>query len=113
LGNASIGECEDKQFFIIPQHNAIIRIDTKCWRYNFSSKGIITESENIFCYLCCKSIVDHTALDDDEFTFYLSQAAGDDPDKVIAYTNKLKEIWKNLKSEPPKRVFARVAPTLE
>jgi hypothetical protein len=108
LGNTSIGECEDKQFFIIPQHNAIIRIDTKCWRYNFSSAGIITDSENIFCYVCCKSVVDHTKLSDDEFTYLLSEYVGDDPDKVKAYAQKLQDIWNTLKPKVPDNVFADV-----
>jgi hypothetical protein len=108
LGNVSIGECEDKQFFVIPQHNAIIRIDTKCWRYNFSSQGIITDSENIFCYVCCKSVVDHTKLTDDEFTYLLSEYVGDDPDKVKAYAQKLREIWNALKDKKPDDVLNRV-----
>lgn len=108
LGNVSIGECEDKQFFIIPQHNAIIRIDTKCWRYNFSSKGILTDSENIFCYICCKSVVDHTSLTDDEFTYLISEYVGDDPDKVKAYAQKLQEIWKSLKGTDPQKVMSRL-----
>ncbi len=109
LGNVSIGEVEDKQFFVIPQHNAIIRIDTKCWRYNFSSTGVITDSENIFCYVCCKSVVDHTALTDDEFTYMISESVGDDPAKVVAYVKQLQEIWKALKGQNPERVMARVA----
>jgi hypothetical protein len=111
LGNVSIGECEDKQFFVIPQHNAIIRIDTKCWRYNFSSAGIITDSENIFCYVCCKSVVDHTTLTDDEFTYLISEYVGDDPEKVEAYAQKLRDIWKALKGEDPKNVLDRVKST--
>jgi hypothetical protein len=108
LGNVSIGECEDKQFFIIPQHNAIIRVDVKVWRYNFSSKGIISDLENIFCYVCCKSVVDHTALTDDEFTYMISEYVGDDPDIVIAYAQKLREIWNALKGEDPKKVLNRI-----
>ncbi|AKB60489.1 hypothetical protein [Methanosarcina mazei] len=111
LGNVSLGEQEFQTFFVMPQHNAIIRTDIKCWRYNFSSTGIITNSENIFCYVCCKSVVDHTTLTDDEFTFMISEYVGDDPDKVKAYAEKLRDIWKALKGEDPKNVLTRVEST--
>jgi len=112
LGNTSIGECEDKKFFVIPQHNAIIRIDVKFWRYNFSSKGIITDSENILCYVCCKSIVDHKKLTDDEFTYMISEYIGDNPEEVLGYMAKLRDIWNSMKDEKPQRVMARVENSL-
>jgi hypothetical protein len=107
LGDVSLGEIEQQEFFVIPQHNAIIRIDVKCWRYNFSSVGVITDSQNIFCYVCCKSVVDHKSLTDDEFTYLISEYVGDDPDKVKAYAQKLQDTWNALKGEDPKHVLER------
>lgn len=108
LGDTSIGEVEDKTWFVIPQHNAVIRIDAKFWRYNFSAKGIITDTENVFCYVCAKSVVDYKALSDAEFIYLISENIGDEPEKVKSYLKELKEIWDSLKSEEPKRLMERL-----
>jgi hypothetical protein len=49
LGNANAGEQEEQKFFVFVHHNAIIRIDAKIWRYNFEGKGVMAQSENVFC----------------------------------------------------------------
>ncbi|KAG8775469.1 hypothetical protein FRC12_001474 [Ceratobasidium sp. 428] len=95
LGNDHAGEHEEKKFFVFVQHNAIIRIDIKLWRYNFSGTGVMAESENVLCYIFCTSVVDRAALTLDELTFLLSEHAGDD--KVEVYVDKLVSVWNKMK----------------
>ncbi|KIJ30867.1 hypothetical protein M422DRAFT_176891 [Sphaerobolus stellatus SS14] len=96
LGNANAGEQEEEKFFVFVHHNAIIRIDTKIWRYNFNGKGVMAESENVFCYIFCTSVVDHNALQIDELTYLLSEHAGDE--EVEAYVDKLISVWTKIRS---------------
>ncbi|KZW04471.1 hypothetical protein EXIGLDRAFT_599779 [Exidia glandulosa HHB12029] len=96
LGNANAGEQEEKKFFVFVQHNAIIRIDIKIWKYNFESKGVMANSENVFCYVFCTSVVDHDKLTVDEMTFLLSEHHGDSD--VIDYVDELIEVWVKMKS---------------
>jgi len=96
LGNANAGEQEEQKFFIFVHHNAIIRIDTKIWRYNFNGKGVMAESENVFCYVFCTSVVDHNVLQIDELTYLLSEHAGDD--QVEAYVDKLVSVWNKVRA---------------
>ncbi|KIJ45365.1 hypothetical protein M422DRAFT_46819 [Sphaerobolus stellatus SS14] len=96
LGNANAGEQEEQKFFVFVHHNAIIRIDTKIWRYNFNGKGVMAESENVFCYIFCTSVVDHSALQIDELTYLLSEHAGDEA--VEAYVDKLILVWTKIRS---------------
>lgn len=68
LGNCNAGEQEEQKFFIFMEHNAVIRIDVKVcspsmtltflmayqtlqkiWRYNFNNRGIMANTENVFC----------------------------------------------------------------
>jgi hypothetical protein len=58
------------------------------------------------CYVFCKGVVDHTKLTEDEFTYLLSEHAGDVAKDVIAYINELKSIWSALKSKPVNEVVA-------
>ncbi|KIJ47574.1 hypothetical protein M422DRAFT_163688 [Sphaerobolus stellatus SS14] len=93
---ANAGEQEEQKFFVFDHHNAIIRIDTKIWRYNFNGKGVMADSENVFCYIFCTSVVDHNALQIDELTYLLSEHAGDE--KVEAYVDKLISVWTKIRS---------------
>ncbi|KAG8886544.1 hypothetical protein FRB98_001236 [Tulasnella sp. 332] len=94
LGNVQAGEQQEEKFFVFMQHNAIIRIDVKIWKYNFSGKGVMAESENVFAYVFCLSVVDHKILTKDELLYLLSEYAGDD--KVMAYIEALVGLWVKL-----------------
>ncbi|KAG9123997.1 hypothetical protein FRC07_013253 [Ceratobasidium sp. 392] len=94
LGNSQAGEHEEQKFFVFVQHNAIIRIDVKLWRYNFTSKGVMAEENDVLCYIICSSVVDRTALTHDEMIYLLSEHAGDD--NVEAYVDDLAKIWKKM-----------------
>jgi hypothetical protein len=107
LGDTSMGESEQVQTIITMEHNAIIRIDTKVWRYNFSDQGIIGTLQNALCYVFCKSVVDHTKISLDTLTYLISQQAGDNQDSVKAYIKALREIWAALENNDPQDVRAK------
>lgn len=96
LGDTSMGQNEQIQTFVTMEHNAIIRVDTKVWRYNFSDHSIIGTIQNALCYVFCKSVVDHTKVSLDVLTYLISQQAGDNQQAVQAYIKELKEIWGTL-----------------
>ncbi|KAG9094450.1 hypothetical protein FS749_012455 [Ceratobasidium sp. UAMH 11750] len=107
LGNNQAGEHEEQKFFVFVQHNAIIRIDVKLWRYNFTGTGVMADSENVLCYIFCTSVVDRSALTLDELTFLLSEHAGDD--KVEAYVDKLISVWNKMRLVPGEKETPRLA----
>lgn len=106
IGNTSMGEHEEKMFFVFPENFAIIRVDVKCYKYCFSSNGVIANSENIFCYTMSKSIVDHTKITIDELLYMVTQMIGTDKlDEVEAFVEKLKKIWNLLENKEPNQVL--------
>ncbi|KAJ7015895.1 hypothetical protein C8F04DRAFT_1170693 [Mycena alexandri] len=117
LGNGEAGEQEDQKFFVFMQHNALVRIDIKMWRYNFSGKGVMSEHENVFGSVMCLSVVDHMALKLDEMVFLLSEYAGDDTTAVELYVDKLVSLWRKVmyiptnedRNREPPRVFGGMA----
>ncbi|HEX8529527.1 MAG TPA: hypothetical protein VF646_05870, partial [Cytophagales bacterium] len=104
LGDTSMGESEQVQTFITMEHNAIVRIDTKVWRYNFSDQSIIGTIENALCFVFCRSIVDHTKVSLDVLTYLVSQQAGDDPTAISAYIDNLRKVWNNLQGNSPANI---------
>lgn len=106
IGDNTIGEHKFKTFFVYPENLAIVRVDFKCYKYCFSSNGIIANSENIFCYTMSKSIVDHKKMTIDELTYMIAEMIGSDKiDEVDAFINKLKEIWEKLEDKTPQYVM--------
>ncbi|KAG8739113.1 hypothetical protein FRC10_006132, partial [Ceratobasidium sp. 414] len=106
MGNAQAGEHEEEKFFIFVQHNAIIRIDVRLWRYNFSSKSVMAEESNVLCYIICSSVVDRSVLTFDEMIYLLSEHAGDE--NVEAYIDTLARVWKKMEVLPRKNEPTRL-----
>ncbi len=106
IGNTAMGEHEEKMFFVYPENFAIVRVDVKCYKYCFSSSGIIANTENIFCYTMAKSIVDHTKITIDELLYMVAQMIGADKlDEVEAFVTKLKKVWTLLEDKTPNDVL--------
>lgn len=106
IGNTAIGEHEEQMFFVYPENFAIVRVDFKCYKYCFSSKGIIADSENIFCYTMSKSIVDHKKMTIDELVYMITEMIGTDKIKEVnAFIDELKDVWKKLDEKTPKQVM--------
>ncbi|KZT60137.1 hypothetical protein CALCODRAFT_150977 [Calocera cornea HHB12733] len=108
LGNGRAGEHEEQKYFIFMQHNAIIRIDVKLWRYNFVTQKVMGEQENVVAYIFCTSVVDHNNLQDDELLFLLSEYAGDH--KMSDYLGKLVGMWTLIKSVTDEAKDPKTAP---
>ncbi|GEM_PF-1051869 len=106
IGNSSMGEYEEKMFFVYPENFAIVRVDVKFYKYTFSSKGIIAETENIFCYTMAKSIVDHKKLSVDELLYLVTEMIGADKiSEVKAFIKELRDIWKMLETEDTESIL--------
>ncbi|MCM1271478.1 MAG: hypothetical protein NC247_12805 [Ruminococcus flavefaciens] len=106
IGNTAMGEHEEKMFFVYPENFAIVRVDVKCYKYCFSSSGIIANTENVFCYTMAKSIVDHTKITIDELLYMVTQMIGADQlEKVEAFVSKLKNVWNLLETKAPNEVL--------
>jgi hypothetical protein len=101
LGNAEAGQWEQHQYFIFPEHNSLVRVEVKCWRYNFTSKGIIGNVQNAFCFTVAKSVVDHTKVTVDEMVRFLSEMVGDDLTSVSDLLDKLIQVWKKIQGLNP------------
>lgn len=107
IGNSSLGESKEDLFFIYPENFAVVRVDVKCYKYNFSSKDIFANNvQNVFCYTMAKSIVDHTKLTIDELLYMVTDMVGSDDIKVISeFINTLKEVWRALERKEPNAVL--------
>lgn len=106
IGNTAMGEHEEKMFFVYPENFAIVRVDVKCYKYCFSSSGIIANSENVFCYTMAKSIVDHTKITIDELLYMVTQMIGADKlDEVEKFVAQLKKVWQLLEDKDPNDVM--------
>ncbi len=111
IGDTTIGETEDKMFFVFPENYSIVRVDVKAYKYTFSSKNIFAkEVDNVFVYSMSKSIVDHTKVGVD----YLMHAVVDmmrteedkDPDltEVMDFIKELITCWNLLDSVQANRL---------
>lgn len=106
IGNTAMGEHEEKMFFVYPENFAIVRVDVKCYKYCFSSSGIIANTENIFCYTMAKSIVDHKKITIDELLYMVTQMIGAEKlDEVEAFVTHLKKVWALLEDKDPNEVL--------
>lgn len=114
MGNTTIGEHQENMFFIYPEHNAIIRMDVKTYKYSFSKSGIIANCENIFCYTMAKSIVDHTKMSKDEIVYFVTKMCKQGKEKVDKETiqeflSELVDIWNLLEGEAKPAFQCRLA----
>ncbi|QOS67053.1 hypothetical protein GS424_010905 [Eggerthella guodeyinii] len=103
IGNTSIGETEEKMFFVFPENYSIVRVDVMAYKYTFSSKGVLANNvENVFVYTMAKSIVDHKKVGVD----FLMHAVvdmlwgdsdeGPSLDQVMPFIQNLQMCWKLL-----------------
>lgn len=97
-------ECQN--FYIVPENNAIVRVDLLCWRYNVKVTGLIGDVENAFCFLVCKSVVDHKNLTGDELIYFVTQALNGAGIKEVAeYIRELKKIWAEVENKSPELIL--------
>ena len=75
LQNASIGEYETTDMFIVWSHNALLRCDAYYYRWNFSTKGIIQDVGGAVGVYLVKRVIDLTKTDPQVLTYAISQMA--------------------------------------
>ena len=103
IGNTSIGETEEKMFFVFPENYSIVRVDVMAYKYTFSSKGVLANNvENVFVYTMAKSIVDHKKVGID-FLMHavvdmLRGDSDEDPslEQMMPFIQNLQMCWKLL-----------------
>lgn len=104
-------------FFIYPENNAIVRVDVKAYKYKFSSKGIIAECENVFCYTMSKSIVDHKKLKKDEIVYFITKMCKKENSEVkledvMSFMRELVNVWNILDGESNEEPILKSGRTL-
>ena len=77
LGNASAGETERVDFHIVFANNSLLRIDYMMYKYNFSSRGIIDEVQNVFCYYLQVGVLDLEKVNPQILLYELTRAIGE------------------------------------
>ena len=103
IGNTSIGETEEKMFFVFPENYSIVRVDVMAYKYTFSSKGVLANNvENVFVSTMAKSIVDHKKVGID-FLMHavvdmLRGDSDEDPslEQMMPFIQNLQMCWKLL-----------------
>ena len=97
LGDESAGEREQSFFTIMPIGISLVRVDVKCWRYNFRSAGVISTVKNAFCYLLSKSIVDWKKLTESELMYFVTHLANAaDLEQMKEYITSVREVYELL-----------------
>lgn len=92
IGERIAGEQYKKYYFITMEHNTLIRVDVACWKYQFSSKSVIANVENAFCYSFCKSVVDYDTVSMSVLINQVSKLVNDDLDKVKDYLKQIQDV---------------------
>lgn len=105
IGERSAGEQYKKYYFITMEHNTLIRVDVACWKYQFSSKNVIANVENAFCYSFCKSVVDYDTVSMSVLINQVSKLVNDDLDQVKEYLAQIKEVFGFIEDISGKRVL--------
>ncbi|XP_019850877.1 PREDICTED: uncharacterized protein LOC109581305 [Amphimedon queenslandica] len=72
LGNASIGEYETSDMFIIWNSNALIRCDAYYYRWNFISKGVIEDADGCTGVLLVQRVINATKVDPQVLTWAIT-----------------------------------------
>jgi len=104
LGAESAGEQEQHFFCVVPNGLVITRMDVKCWRYNYTSQGIIGKVKNAFCFYTSLATVDLKSLSAEEIVFFYQQLIGPDIDKIKEFIEKLKELYNFLEEKSSNEV---------
>ena len=75
LGNASMGEHEGESMFIQWSENALLRMDSYYYRWNFSSHEVIKDVEGVTGVIVMSRVIDLTKTDPQVLTWAISRQA--------------------------------------
>lgn len=73
LGNASIGEYETTDMFIVWSNNALLRCDAYYYRWNFAAENVIKNKKGVVGVLLVKRVIDLTKTDPQVLTWAISE----------------------------------------
>ena len=97
LGNGATGEVEEQDYEIVWYNNALVRIDFYLWRYNFSSKGVIQDVENVLAYYAVKRVLDWDKVDPQVVTYCMSNL-GLEKDEILKEIDTAVQIRDKIRS---------------
>ena len=100
-GNTSIGEYEQSEMFIVWQNHALLRLDTYVYRWNFSSKGVITEAEGVLGVLIVQRVMNIVKVDPQVMTWAICLGSSDEVaiKKEIEVTKSVMDLVVDLKKK--------------
>ncbi|KAG8787467.1 hypothetical protein FRC12_015538 [Ceratobasidium sp. 428] len=98
LGTSQLGEHEEQRSIEFVHHHALMCVDVKLWRFNFSDTTKNGELNSVFCYIFCKSVLDRKSLTPTQLAYLLSEHSGDK--NIETYINKLVEVWNKMDGMP-------------
>ncbi|KAG8688623.1 hypothetical protein FRC08_011343 [Ceratobasidium sp. 394] len=98
LGTSQLGEHEEQRSIEFVHHHALMCVDVRLWRFNFSDRTKGGELNSVFCYVFCKSVLDRKSLTPTQLAYLLSEHAGDK--NIEAYIDKLVEVWSEMDGMP-------------
>lgn len=75
LTNTSAGEHEATDMFIVWSNNALVRCDMYYYRWNFTSKGVVTDIESSLGVLLVKRVLDLRQTDPQVLVWAISKTA--------------------------------------
>jgi len=93
LGNTEAGQKEETKYFVYMHNNAVVRLDIKLFRWNFSGKGFSDTYESVLGYYVCLSVVDVKILKTPEFVYLVSQYASGKEEETTKYIDQMTKLY--------------------
>ena len=109
LGNYSIGENESEDMLILWDSNSLMRVDVYYWKWNFSSKGVVSVAENVFAVYCVKRVINPFEVDPNVLIWAITrmctkkerQSDEEALDYIKEIMEKIKEVKEYIDWKPP------------
>ena len=80
----SEGESQETDFHVVYANNSLLRVDYLMYKYNFSSKGILSKYENAFCYVMQIGVLDLEKVNPQILLYEMTKTIGQDNLKEAA-----------------------------
>ncbi|CAG8718528.1 7727_t:CDS:2 [Acaulospora morrowiae] len=107
ISDTTVGEKYHQEYHLVIDNNALVRVDSMLYKYNFETNGIVHMVDNAFCYMFYKSVIPLKEVKQDvviySVTNYvkrgLKEAKIDAADRnkyVLEYIQSLKSLYKAL-----------------
>lgn len=96
LGESSASTGEESQYYVMTEGIAIVRVDTRAWYLNVSSKSVFEKMERVVAFVGVKSTVDLKSIDFNTFLYLYQRQlilAGLDQQQLVKALTEAKEIY--------------------